>query len=107
MKTSWLVIALLAATTAAMADDRETYSRRAAETDLAAFRQLDLNRDGMLTLDEVLADLNFAPRFNDMDINRDGIVTPEELRRYIERAHGVLVTEGNQLVLQLPPPSER
>jgi hypothetical protein len=105
-KISWIALALVIAT-AAVADDRETYSLRAAETDLAAFRQLDLNRDGMLTQDEVLADLNFAPRFNDMDINRDGIVTPEELRRYIERAYGVLVTEGNQLVRQLPPPSGR
>jgi hypothetical protein len=107
MKTSWPAIVLVAASAVAMADDRETYSRRAAETDLAALQQLDLNRDGVLAQDEVLADINFGPRFNDMDINRDGIVTPEELRRYIERTYGVLVTEGNQLVMQLPPPNGR
>jgi hypothetical protein len=106
MKTiSWLAIVLVLAMSAAVADDRETYNRRAAETDLAAFRLLDLNRDGVLTFDEVRADVDFAPRFNDMDINRDGVVTREELRRYIEQAYGVVVTGTNQLVIQLSPPS--
>jgi Ca2+-binding EF-hand superfamily protein len=101
----WLVLVL--AMSAAVADDRETYNRRAAETDLAAFRALDLNRDGVLTFDEVRADVDFAPRFNDMDINRDGVVTPGELRSYIERTYGVVVTGTNQLVMQLSPPSAR
>lgn len=103
----WLATAMILATTAAMADDRETYNRRAAETDLAAFRALDLNRDGVLTQDEVLPDLNFGPRFNDMDTDRNGVVTREELRRYLERVYGVIVTENNQLVIQLAPPSGR
>jgi Ca2+-binding EF-hand superfamily protein len=98
----WLVLVL--AMSAAVADDRETYNRRAAETDLAAFRLLDLNRDGVLTFDEVRADINFAPRFNDMDIDRNGVVTLEELRRYIEQTYAVVVTETNQLVMQLSPP---
>lgn len=102
---SWLV--LLLATSAAVADDREAYNRRAAESDLAAFRLLDLNRDGVLTPDEVRADLNFGPRFADIDTDRNGVVTREELRRYIERAYGVVVTETNQLVMQLSPPSAR
>lgn len=104
---TWLAIPLMLATTVAMANDREDYSRRAAETDLAAFHQLDLNRDGVLTLEEVRADLNLGPRFNDIDTDRDGVATREELRRYIERAFGVIVTESNQLVMQLSPPSGR
>ena len=108
MKTLWsLVLLLTLATSAAMADDRETYNRRAAEADLAAFRQLDLNRDGLLTREEVLADLNFGPRFNDIDIDRDGVVTAAELRRYLEQAYGVVVTASNQLVIPLAPPSGR
>jgi EF hand domain-containing protein len=100
----WLVMVLLFSMSA-LADDRETYNRRAAETDLAAFRLLDLNRDGVLTFDEVRADLNFGPRFNDIDIDRNGGVTLEELRSYIERTYGVVVTQTNQLVMQLSPPS--
>jgi len=74
-----LAMVLVLATSAAAADDRETYNRRAAETDLAAFRLLDLDRDGVLTR--------------------------EELRRYLEQAYGVVVTETNLLVMQLSPPS--
>lgn len=72
----------------AIADDRTDYNRRAAAADAAAFRQLDLNRDGNLSRAETISDLNLGPRFDDMDINRDGIVTPDELRRYIEQTYG-------------------
>ncbi|MBI3041598.1 MAG: EF-hand domain-containing protein [Betaproteobacteria bacterium] len=85
----WLAIALAAAACAVAADDREVYNRRAADADMAAFRALDLNGDGVLTRDEARGDLGFGPRFNDADINRDGVVTPEEMRRYIEATYGV------------------
>ena len=85
----WLAAALAAMMSTAVADDRESYNRRAAEADLASFRALDLNRDGVLTPEEVRGDLGFGPRFNDIDINRDGVVTPAELRRYIEQTYGV------------------
>ena len=108
MKSKICLAVVLAMTlTTAVADDRETYNRRAAETDLAAFRLLDLNRDGVLTSEEVQPDLNFGPRFNDMDINRDGVITREELRRYLEQTYGVVVTDTNLLVMQLSPPSAR
>ena len=103
----WLAMVLLFSMSAAVADDREIYNRRAAETDLAAFRLLDLNRDGVLTFDEVRADLNFGPRFNDIDTDRNGVITREELRSYIERTYGVVVTGTNQLVIPLSPPSAR
>ncbi len=84
-------VLLAAAASTAAADDRAEYNRRAANADMAAFRQLDLNRDGRLTEDEARADLNFYPRFRDIDINRDGVITPEEMRRYIEQAYGIQV----------------
>lgn len=86
-----LVVAMLitAATQIAAADDRSEYNRRAANSDLAAFRQLDLNRDGRLTADEARADVNLFPRFSDIDINRDGVITTEEMRRYLEQTYGV------------------
>jgi hypothetical protein len=37
----------------------------------------------VVTRDEVIHDLDFAPRFNDMDINRDGVITADELQRYL------------------------
>src|SRR5262245_9387311 len=106
--TAWSLAAVFAVWSLAAADEgREAYNRRAADADRAAFRVLDLNRDGVLTRDEVRADLYFGPRFNDIDINRDGVITPEELRRYLEQAYGVVVTAGNQLVIKLSPPGAR
>jgi hypothetical protein len=90
MKTRcWLALALAAMLSAAAADDREDYNRRAADADRAAFHALDLNRDGVLERDEVRGDLNFGPRFNDVDINRDGVITPAEMARYLEQTYGV------------------
>ena len=87
--TAWSIVALFAVwSLVAAADDRSEYNRRAADADRAAFRELDLNRNGLLTQDEVRADLNFGPRFDAADINRDGVVTQDELRRYLEQTYG-------------------
>jgi hypothetical protein len=86
---SGLAVVLAVAAFAAAADDREAYNRRAAEADMAAFRALDVNRDGMLTRDEARGAVYFAPRFDDIDTNRDGVITLEEMRRYLERTYGV------------------
>jgi Ca2+-binding EF-hand superfamily protein len=89
MKIRIATAVLLAACLApAAADDKAEYQRRAAAADQAAFRDLDLDRDGRLTLEEVRSDLNFGPRFNDADVNRDGVVTPDEMRRYLEQSYG-------------------
>jgi Ca2+-binding EF-hand superfamily protein len=77
-------VALLAVcATGAGVDDRTEHMRRLAERDQSAFKALDLNRDGVVTRDEALHDLDFGPRFNDMDIDRDGVVTAGELQRYL------------------------
>jgi hypothetical protein len=88
MRTA-LALLLAALSLSVAADDRADYNRRAADADMAAFRQLDLNGDSRLTQDEAQSDLNLGPRFHDIDINRDGVITPEEMRRYIERTYGV------------------
>lgn len=80
---------LIMACGAGIADDRTDYNRRAAATDLATFRQLDRNGDGRLEAAETAGDLNLGPRFRDIDINRDGILTPEEMQRYVEQTYGI------------------
>jgi Ca2+-binding EF-hand superfamily protein len=89
MKIMIAVLLLVVLSLAAVADDRENFNRRAAEADLALLRQLDLNGDGYLTKDEAKGDLRLGPRFDDIDINRDGVITPQEMRRYIEQTYGV------------------
>lgn len=90
----WIAVLIGVTALAAVADERQAYNRRRAEADWAAFKALDLNRDGRLTREEVRGDLDFGPRFNDIDINRDGYITPEELRRYIELTYGVRQAAG-------------
>ena len=84
-----LVLALAGASaTAAAADERALYNRRAAATDVSLFQSLDRNADAVVTRVEARGDLNFSPRFDDMDINRDGVVTQSELLRYIVLEYG-------------------
>jgi hypothetical protein len=92
-----VVAGTLALVAGGLADDREDYNRRAARADAAAFRDLDLDRDGRLTHAEVRAHLGFGPRFDDADIDRDGLVTAEEMGRYIERMYGVEPERASEL----------
>jgi hypothetical protein len=71
-------------------DDRATYNRRAAQTDMSLVRELDRSNNGFLIKEDTRGDLRLGPRFDDIDINRDGIVTPQEMRIYIEQTYGVL-----------------
>lgn len=89
MKHAICAVALATVAAAAAADDRAEYYRRAATADLAAFRALDLDRDGRLGREEARGDLNLGPRFDDIDINRDGVITAEEMERYIVQTYRV------------------
>jgi hypothetical protein len=63
---------------------------------MALFQALDRNADATVTHLEARGDLNFLPYFDDMDTNRDGIVTTEELQRHIELRYGVRVERGRR-----------
>jgi hypothetical protein len=93
MKTTiFAAAALLLAQGAAIPadDDRQTYNRRAAQTDMSLFRELDRSGNGFLTREDTGGDLRLGPRFDDIDTDRDGIVTPQEMRIYIEQTYGAL-----------------
>jgi hypothetical protein len=68
---------LLAASVAA--DARSEYYQRNANADLARFRELDVNRNNAITREETRGDIDFTPRFDDFDVNRDGVVALDEL----------------------------
>jgi hypothetical protein len=86
--TTTLVL-LLACATAAGAEEKSDYDRRAAARHLSLFLSLDRNADGLVTRLEASGDVNFLPRFDDMEVDMDGIVTRAELHRYIEQHHGI------------------
>ena len=71
------------------ADERTEYYQRNANADLAKFHELDVDGNNAITRDEARGDVDFTPRFDAIDINRDGIVTLDELRAYVERQYGV------------------
>jgi hypothetical protein len=94
VKYSLLPGLFAACTSAAGADDKTDYERRAAAAYVTLFQSLDRDSDGRVTLLEAHGDLNFGPRFHDMDTNRDGIVTKEELERYIGQNYKVGLSEA-------------
>ena len=79
-----LVLSILVSGTA-LAQDREHYYRQAAARDLARFEVLDRDKDRKLTRAEVTGDVDMEARFADIDGNRDGEISLDELRHYIER----------------------
>ena len=93
MKTTILVAAalLLVHSTSVLADnDRERYNRRAAQSDMSLFLELDRSGNGFLTREDTSGDMRLGTRFDDIDTNRDGIITPQEMRSYIEQTYRVL-----------------
>ena len=73
---------------AACATEAEDYRRRAAQRDVAMFDAEDRDKDGRLTIEEARGNIDLEARFNDIDINRDGVMTREELLRYVALRYG-------------------
>ena len=84
-----IAAALLLPAASFAADERAEYYQRNANADFAKFRALDVNHRNAITRDETRGDVDFTPRFDDMDVNRDGVVTLDELLAYIDRHYGV------------------
>jgi hypothetical protein len=80
MRAILIVVAALAAGMA-FAQAPADYLKRVADRYRAAFTAHE--RDGVVTRSAVRGDLFFEPRFDDLDINRDGVITREELERFL------------------------
>ncbi len=80
MKALTLVAAALIAGTA-FAQAPPEYLKRVADNYRAAFNTYE--RNGVVTREQVRGDLFLGVRFDDIDINRDGIITREELERFL------------------------
>jgi len=74
-----IVVAFAAWT--AFAQAPADYLKRVADNYRAAFSAHERSR--VVTRAAVRGDLFFEPRFDDIDINRDGVITREELERFL------------------------
>jgi hypothetical protein len=74
--------------------EKAGYYLRAAQTDMAVFRELDRAGNGLLTKEDVRGDMRLGTRFNDIDTNRDEIVTLQEMKVYIEKTYSVIPAPG-------------
>lgn len=82
----WILVPLMVTciSTLALADDRADYNRRSAERFSEMFRQSDLNKDNVVTVGEAEGVIELQARFDDINTNRDGYITLDELTRFIE-----------------------
>ena len=74
--------------------DEAGYNQRAAQADIAVFRELDRAGNGLLAKADARGDMRLGARFDDIDTNRDEIVTLQELQAYIEKTYGVIPAPG-------------
>jgi len=79
MKAIAIILALAACT--ALAQAPADYLKRVTDNYRAAFSAYE--RNGVVTRAAVRGDLFFEPWFDAIDINRDGVITREELERFL------------------------
>ena len=83
---AWLVSAF--AGVDASAQSKEAYEQRAAARYVELFEWLDSGHKGAVSRAEAGGSIDFIAAFDDMDINRDGTVTKAELDRFLTLRYG-------------------
>ena len=72
----------------AFAQDKAAYEQRAIARLEQQFAALDRAGKGEVTRTDAEGYIDFTAAFDDIDINRDGIVTKSELDRYLALRYG-------------------
>jgi hypothetical protein len=78
----------LTALTAAAQDgmqERQAYEQRAKARYVELFASLDRDKDDDVSRSEADGNVEFTAAFDDIDINRDGVVTRAELDRFLQQ----------------------
>ena len=89
MKAKFIAAIIGALSATASAGDREIYNARAANSDMALFREIDINHDGKITRAATKGVVSMEARFDDIDIDHDDEISLNEMRRYIEHTYAV------------------
>ena len=85
---SLLLVALASPGGNALAQDKAAYEQRAIARFEQQFAALDRAGKGEVTRTDAEGYIDFTAAFDDIDINRDGIVTKSELHRYLVLRYG-------------------
>jgi hypothetical protein len=81
MQATAIAVVLALAAVTAFAQAPADYIKRVSDNYRMAFAAYE--RNGVVTREAVRGDLFLEPRFDDIDINRDGVITREELERFL------------------------
>ena len=110
MKFSLLLIALVALSLAAFAQDLPAPSKppstppsRPGGVARERFKEADTNHDGMLSRDEAQAMPFVAKHFDAFDTNHDGYITREEMRAVRERMRAARTQRSGSQGSNAPP----
>lgn len=90
-----LVLATLLAAAAAQAG-QATPATPGARPDRPGPQGLDINADGLITLDEAQTHPRFAARFGEIDANRDGQLDQAEMNAHREKMHAEMHSRGEE-----------
>jgi hypothetical protein len=83
-----LTIAMTVTMQGVLANDQLTYETRVGSDLAVHFTSLDRDHDAQVSREEAAGDVYFMAVFNDIDANRDGVVTRNELSAYLNLRFG-------------------
>jgi hypothetical protein len=83
-----ITVALALPSGQALAQDKATYDQRSIARYEQQFATLDRDRSNEVSRADVEGDVAFTAAFDDIDINRDGVMTKAELDRFLALRYG-------------------
>jgi Ca2+-binding EF-hand superfamily protein len=95
MRPMLVLATLLAAATAAHAE-QAPHQAPDARAGKPGYLSLDINADGLITLDEAQTHPRFAARFGEIDANKDGQLDQAEMSAHREQMHAEMRSRGEE-----------